>query len=125
MHVGHSSCFHFPFPLSDTPVDAPAVASSLAPTCHTQAEAASVKDVTPINAWAAKATNYLIPEVLPPGFEFNMALTNAVYFKGMWEYAFDKSKTQLKQFKALGKDGSNKVRRRRWGVGFVCEWEGH
>lgn len=47
-----------------------------------QAEARSVPDAAPINAWAANATNNMIKEVLPANAIFDMALTNAVYLKG-------------------------------------------
>ena len=75
-----------------------------------QAEVASVQDVAPINAWASKVTNGLISQAVPPGLDFNLLITNAVYFKGLWEFPFDKSRAKQQPFKALAKDGSTKVR---------------
>lgn len=49
--------------------------------CH-QAEVQSVKSVVPINAWAARVTNGMITQAVPPNTEFNCVITNAVYFKG-------------------------------------------
>lgn len=59
---------------------------------------------------AAKVTNGLITQAVPPNTEFNMIVTNAVYFKGLWEYGFDKSLTRRRDFTALTSDGSSKVR---------------
>lgn len=55
-------------------------------------------------------TNGLITQAVPPETEFNMIVTNAVYFKGLWEYGFDKSLTRKRDFSALTTDGSTKVR---------------
>jgi serpin B len=57
--------------------------------------------VAPINAWAAKVTKGLIIQAIPPGTEFNMVITNAVYFKGQWLYAFDKATTTQQPFTTL------------------------
>ncbi len=49
-----------------------------------------------INAWAAKNTNGLIDEILPPGSVdglTRLVLGNAVYFKGRWQVSFDPAKT--------------------------------
>ncbi|XBH72926.1 hypothetical protein VPH35_100124 [Triticum aestivum] len=57
--------------------------------------------------WVAKATKKLITSVLPPGSVHGgtkLVLTNAVYFKGMWENAFSKSYTNDHMFHRL--DGS-------------------
>jgi serine protease inhibitor len=47
-----------------------------------QAEVQAVSSVAPINAWAAKVTNGMISQAVPPNTEFNCIITNAVYFKG-------------------------------------------
>lgn len=73
------------------------------------AEVQAVSSVAPINAWAAKVTNGMISQAVPPNTEFNCIITNAVYFKGLWEYAFDKQSTQKRDFKALTSSGASKV----------------
>jgi serine protease inhibitor len=75
-----------------------------------QAEVQAVTSVAPINAWAAKVTNGMITQAVPPNTEFNMIITNAVYFKGLWEYGFDKAATRKRDFYALTSSGANKVR---------------
>jgi serine protease inhibitor len=52
-----------------------------------------------INAWVNEKTNKLIPKIVDeiPGNAI-MYLVNAVYFKGMWRYQFEKSKTEQKSF---------------------------
>jgi hypothetical protein len=75
-----------------------------------QAEVQSVSSVAPINAWAEKVTNGMIKQVVPPGLPFNMIITNAVYFKGLWEYAFDKTSTRKQNFNAVTSSGERKVR---------------
>jgi serpin B len=50
-----------------------------------------------INRWVSDGTNAKIPELLPQGTidSFTQAvLTDAVYFKGTWEKAFEKTATQ-------------------------------
>jgi hypothetical protein len=59
---------------------------------------ADVPNVAPINAWAAKVTKGLITQPIPPRTPFNMVITNAVYFKGDWLYAFEKTATSPKPF---------------------------
>lgn len=73
------------------------------------AEVQSVSSVAPINAWAEKVTNGMIKQVVPPGLPFNMIITNAVYFKGLWEYAFDKTSTRKQNFNAVTSSGERKV----------------
>eukprot|EP00775_Hariotina_reticulata_P010069 gene10069-10224_t len=58
-----------------------------------QAKVEQADSVDIINAWAAEATKGLIKEAVPPGTPFDMVLTNAVYFKGMWDFPFDKAAT--------------------------------
>ncbi|WIA14035.1 hypothetical protein OEZ85_002593 [Tetradesmus obliquus] len=64
-----------------------------------KAEVREVASVDPINAWAAAATKGLINVAVPPGTDFDLVLTNAVYFKGLWEYAFKKEATSRQAFK--------------------------
>lgn len=64
-----------------------------------------------INAWASKATNAVIPELLPPGSikpNTKVVVTNAVHFKAPWEQPFDASATQPAPF-ALDTGGSKAV----------------
>ena len=61
-----------------------------------------------INAWAARATNGLIENVLSPALVdplTRVVLGNAVYFKGKWDQAFDKSDTENALFRRLGGAG--------------------
>lgn len=58
----------------------------------------SVPSAAPINTWASEVTNGLIKQVVPANLDFSVALTNAVYFKGLWEYAFDKASTTKAPF---------------------------
>lgn len=55
-----------------------------------------------INGWVNRATDEKIPkildEILP---EHVMFLINAIYFKGNWQYTFDRAKTQDAPFMAL------------------------
>ncbi len=57
-----------------------------------------------INAWASNKTQGRISQIVPPnsslGDDAKMLLMNAVYFKGSWAKAFDKAKTQKKDFYA-------------------------
>lgn len=59
-----------------------------------------------INKWCSYNTNGCIKEFLkvPLSSDCKMALFNALYFKGMWKYKFDKSNTSEKEFTNL--DGS-------------------
>jgi hypothetical protein len=87
-----------------------------------QAEVQSVPSVAPINAWADKVTNGMIKQVVPPGLPFNLIITNAVYFKGMWEYAFEKSATRKQDFNAVTSSGERKVwRGMQWPV--CMDWQ--
>jgi serpin B len=54
-----------------------------------------------INAWVEKATSGKIKDLIPEGVldtGTRLVLTNAVYFKGDWEDAFDKSATKPSDF---------------------------
>lgn len=52
-----------------------------------------------INAWVSEKTNKLIPEIID-GIPSDavMYLINAVYFKGVWKYKFNKDLSALKPF---------------------------
>lgn len=52
-----------------------------------------------INAWVDDKTNGQIPEIIDniPGNAI-MYLINAIYFKGIWKYKFEKSKTDIRPF---------------------------
>jgi serpin B len=55
-----------------------------------------------INKFIAEQTNNKIQEIIPPGSidaTTRLVITNAIYFKGTWEYQFDKSATQLDDFR--------------------------
>ena len=61
-----------------------------------------------INAWVSEKTQGKIEELLPPGSvgpETRLVLTNAIYFQGAWEYAFDSWRTREGPFHLL--DGSH------------------
>ncbi|XBI22633.1 hypothetical protein VPH35_063630 [Triticum aestivum] len=63
-----------------------------------------------INDWAAAATNNLISEILPEGSFTDLSrfvLTNAIYFKGVWETQFPKDLTEDHEFHRL--DGADPV----------------
>jgi serpin B len=63
-----------------------------------------------INDWAAAATNNLISEILPEGSlndHSRFVLTNAIYFKGVWETQFPKDLTEDHEFHRL--DGAEPV----------------
>lgn len=54
-----------------------------------------------INAWVEKATSGKIKDLIPEGVldqDTRLVLTNAVYFKGDWEDAFQKSATKPSDF---------------------------
>jgi len=55
-----------------------------------------------INAFIEEQTNNRIKDLIPKGFidsTTRLVLTNAIYFKGTWEWEFDESKTQERDFK--------------------------
>ncbi len=47
-----------------------------------QAEVREVLDAAPINEWAARVTHGLVKTIVPPNAQFDLVLTNALYFKG-------------------------------------------
>ncbi|KAF7033544.1 hypothetical protein CFC21_044627 [Triticum aestivum] len=58
-----------------------------------------------INKWAAAATNNLISEILPERSLSQLSrfvLTNAIYFKGVWETRFPENLTEKHEFHRLG-----------------------
>jgi serpin B len=64
-------------------------------------EAARLK----INAWAEKETNDKIKDLLKPGLlttDTRLVLTNAIYFKGDWQYQFKKDQTREGAFHLAG-----------------------
>lgn len=68
-----------------------------------------MEGVEPINAWAARVTKGLITTAVPPGTPFDVVLTNAVYFKGLWELPFDKAATQDLPFRLSGSAAGSSV----------------
>ncbi|MGV3465555.1 MAG: serpin family protein, partial [Heyndrickxia sp.] len=64
--------------------------------------------LTKINDWVKKATNNKIKKLVdtPLTSDFIALLVNAVYFKGDWQYKFDKKYTEKRTFQL---DGSNKA----------------
>ena len=55
-----------------------------------------------INSFIEEQTNDKIKDLIPPGVLNSMTrlvLTNAIYFKGTWEWEFDKSDTREQDFK--------------------------
>ena len=61
-----------------------------------------------INTWVSEKTQGKMEELLPPGSvgpDTQLVLTNAIYFQGAWEYAFDSWRTREGPFHLL--DGSH------------------
>ena len=53
-----------------------------------------------INAWVSEQTQKHIPELLPAGSvtsDTRLVLTNALYFQGDWQQAFDADATSVRQ----------------------------
>ena len=65
-------------------------------------------DAATINAWAAENTNDLITKIVGPGDveSADTILTNAVYFLGVWEQAFDEAQTLERPFYGFDKEYS-------------------
>jgi len=64
-----------------------------------------------INAFIEEQTNNKIKDLIPAGFInelTRLVLTNAIYFKGTWEWEFDESKTREEDFK-IAPDNTVKV----------------
>lgn len=59
-----------------------------------------------INNWVSQKTKGKIKEVNPPNPASSIVLANAIYFKGIWLYPFDKSKTTDGDFRLM--DGKTK-----------------
>eukprot|EP00002_Diphylleia_rotans_P034435 TRINITY_DN739_c0_g1_i1.p1 TRINITY_DN739_c0_g1~~TRINITY_DN739_c0_g1_i1.p1 ORF type:complete len:372 (-),score=84.56 TRINITY_DN739_c0_g1_i1:23-1138(-) len=52
-----------------------------------------------VNRWVSQATNNMIPKLMESDMpEIEAAILNAIYFKGSWEKAFDKSDTEMAYF---------------------------
>ncbi|KAG1666959.1 hypothetical protein FOA52_004242 [Chlamydomonas sp. UWO 241] len=62
------------------------------------ASSQQVADEKPINEWVNSATKGEIAELVPPGTDFDTALVNALYFKGLWVTPFDADNTKPKVF---------------------------
>ena len=63
--------------------------------------AASEQARQTINHWVAESTNGKIADLIPPGIlqdEIRLVLTNAIYFKGTWQYQFSKTDTKEAPF---------------------------
>uniref|UniRef100_A0A383WKG2 Serpin domain-containing protein n=1 Tax=Tetradesmus obliquus TaxID=3088 RepID=A0A383WKG2_TETOB len=67
-----------------------------------QAEVREVCSEQPINEWAARVTNGLIRTAVPPGVKWDVLLTNAVYFKALWQYPFKQWHTTEQEFTLHG-----------------------
>ena len=60
-----------------------------------------------INAWASDATESMVPELLPPGAitpNTALVLSDAIYFRGLWETPFDPRFTRDRPFHTPGGD---------------------
>jgi serpin B len=56
-----------------------------------------------INHWVGEKTNGKIADLMPPGVlqeNIRLVLTNAIYFKGTWQYRFSKPETRQAPFHA-------------------------
>ncbi len=56
---------------------------------------------TTINTWVERETEQKIKELLPPNLltaQTKLVLTNAIYFKGNWQFPFAEEKTQARPF---------------------------
>lgn len=63
-----------------------------------QAPVTAVSSAAPINDWAVKSTRGLIKTAVPANSKFKAVVTNAVYFKGAWQYQFSPSSTYKRPF---------------------------
>ena len=55
-----------------------------------QAISKEVKGSSEINVWVSQATKGEIPSLIDPAARFDAVLANALYFKGLWSFPFDK-----------------------------------
>lgn len=69
----------------------------LDPQC-TQTPVKAVNDTDPINKWARDKTGGRITQSVPPATPFDLVITNAVYFRAAWQYAFDPDATMDQDF---------------------------
>jgi serpin B len=79
-----------------------------------------------INAWVSETTKGRIKDLLPPRSvtpATSVVLTNAIYFKGTWDNAFDKKGTKNEPFHAESGDVNVAMMHRRSSVGYA-ETEG-
>ncbi|MGH7132833.1 MAG: serpin family protein [Phycisphaerales bacterium] len=53
-----------------------------------------------VNAWVSKQTNAMIPRLVDPSHipDAGFILTNAIYFKALWKFPFEKSRTRPQPF---------------------------
>jgi len=63
-----------------------------------KATAHQVQGVEEINTWVSDITKGIIPQLINPGVQFDTALVNALYFKGLWVTAFKKHLTKPAPF---------------------------
>lgn len=59
-----------------------------------------------INGWVSEKTNAKIADLLPPGSvdpQTRLVVTNAIWFKGSWQFPFPKGATKKEPFKVDGK----------------------
>lgn len=83
------------------------------------------KAVETINGWASDNTNGRIPEILKSiGADIVMLLINAIYFKGTWEYEFDRARTAEEPFTLRGGGQRTVSMMRHAGGAYVGYYEG-
>ncbi|KAF6258703.1 pseudouridine synthase [Scenedesmus sp. NREL 46B-D3] len=58
----------------------------------------AVNSTDPINKWARDKTGGRITQSVPPGTPFDLIVTNAVYFRAAWQFAFDPDATLDQDF---------------------------
>ncbi|CAG2163525.1 unnamed protein product [Oppiella nova] len=85
------------------------------------------KTIDDINDWVSKQTNNKIKDLFkePLSDETAMVLVNAIYFKGVWKYLFDRKDTKKAQFHDMGKEDTIDVNmmsmKRKFSVKYVRE----
>jgi serpin B len=63
-----------------------------------------------MNDWVANYTNDKITDMFPAGSvrpETSLVLVNAIYFKGLWQFPFDRSRTEQRSFQLTPKASYN------------------